>query len=380
MKSNIKNKILLLNLLFVIIILFTGCSEQQQLHQKLIIQGISIDKINNNLNNNYENYKVTVQALDFQNPMSEDEPSLKTIEIQGKSVTEALDNMSKTTSLKPVYSQNLVLILGEEAAKSGVNNFIDFFIRHCETRPKVKICVSKNQASEIFKFKNNNKNIKSKNIHDLIPQKLNSDVLHFVSNLKNLHTDPWVAWLDIQEKNNDTKELILKGVGVFKDDKLIDFLENQDAFGFMIIKNTPNFNSCVINTEQTGEVTCVINNSQPKITVNFNNNKIKYNIKLNINSSVFSLDKNNNIYTHNFDETKQILEKELSNKIQNICNNIITKTLKLNIDVFEFSKILRNSYPKYFKKIRNNWRDYLKNIEFEINQNIKITATGKEPI
>ena len=366
-----RNKILNLSFVFVIIMLFSGCSEQHQLHQKLIIQGISIDK-------NSNNYKVTVQALDFQNPMSEDEPSLKIIEISGESVTKALDNISKKTSLKPVYSQNLVLILGEEAAKTGVNNFIDFFVRHCETRPKVKICVTKNQASEIFKLKYGEKNIKSKNIHDLIPQKLNSDILHFVSNLKNSHTDPWAAWLDVEEKDNN-KELVLKGVGVFKEDKLISLLDNQDAFGFMILKNVPNFNSCIINTEQTGEITCVINNSKTEIKPEINNN-IKFRINLNINSSVFSLDKNKNFYTHNFEETKKILENKLSEQIKQICNNTLNKILKLNIDVFEFSKILRNSYPKYFKLIRNNWREHLKNIEFEINQDIKITATGKEPI
>lgn len=372
-----RNKILNLSFVFIIIMLFSGCSEQHQLHQKLIIQGIGIDKT-------ADNYKVTVQALDFQNPMSEDEPSLKIIEISGESVTKALDNISKKTSLKPVYSQNLVLILGEEAAKTGVNNFIDFFVRHCETRPKVKICVTKSQTSEIFKLKYGEKSIKSKNIHDLIPQKLNSDILHFVSNLKNSYTDPWIAWLDIEEKKEsnkeNNKELVLKGIGIFKEDKLINLLENQDAFGFMILKNVPNFNSCIINTEQTGEITCVINNSKTDIKPEINNNNIKFCINLNINASVFSLDKNKNFYTHNFEETKKELENKLSEQIKQICNETLSKILKLNIDVFEFSKILRNSCPKYFKLIRNNWREHLKNVKFEINQDIKITATGKEPI
>ena len=218
-------KLILTGLLICVVTLLSGCSEQQQLHQKLIVQGVSIDR-------NDEIYKVAVQALDFQNPMNEDEPSIKLMEVEGISVMEALDNISKQTSLRPVYSQNLVLILGEEAAKSGVSNFIDFFVRHCETRPKVQICVSKGNASEVIKIKSGEKFLKSKNIHDLVPIELNSDVLHFVSNLKNTKTDPWSAWLEVEDKNG-IKSIHLKGVGIFKEDHLIDFLEGEEAFGFM---------------------------------------------------------------------------------------------------------------------------------------------------
>ena len=53
-------------------LLLTGCSEGQQLHQKLIIQGIGID-------NSENGYLLTVQALDFKNPANEDEPNIKNI-------------------------------------------------------------------------------------------------------------------------------------------------------------------------------------------------------------------------------------------------------------------------------------------------------------
>lgn len=157
-----KHKFLALTSFVFMVLLLGGCTQNQQLHQKLIIQGVGIEK-------EEKNYKVIVQALDFQNPLNENEPNTKVIETEGETVTEALDNISKQTSLTAVYSQNLMLILGEKAAKFGVNDFIDFFIRHCETRPKVKICISKT-AFDILKISPNDKSLKSKNIHDLVPQ------------------------------------------------------------------------------------------------------------------------------------------------------------------------------------------------------------------
>ena len=366
-----KRKFLLVSIILYIACIFTGCSEQQQLHQKLIVQGISVDKEN-------ETYKATIQALDFQNPASEDEPNIKIIEVQGQSIMEALDNISRKTSLRPVYSQNLILLLGEETAKSGVNDFIDFFVRHCETRPKVKIAVCKGNASEILKIKSNEKSIKSKNIHDLIPMELNSDVLHFVSNLKNTKSDPWAAWLEIEEKDGN-KEVNLKGVGVFSEDKLVDFWQDEDAFGFMVLKGVPEFGSCIINADNCGEVTCIINSSKPKTDVKIQENRLpKFGINLDINASTFSLDKN--FYTHEFEDISQVIENKLSEKIGDICKNTMKKSLNMRIDVFEFSKILRNSYPRYFKKYEEKWTSILKRLEYEIIQNVKLKVTGKEPV
>ena len=49
-------------LFFALVLLsLTGCAENSQLHQKLIVQGIGLD-------NSDEGYVITVQALDFKNP------------------------------------------------------------------------------------------------------------------------------------------------------------------------------------------------------------------------------------------------------------------------------------------------------------------------
>ncbi len=366
-----KNKVFIICALLGMIFFLSGCSGHQQLHQKLVVQGVGIDK-------SEKGYTVTVQALDFQNPMSEDEPTVKVIETQGQSVTEALDNISKRTSLRPVYSQNLILILGKNAASAGVGNFIDFFIRHCETRPKVEICVTKEKASDILRIKSGDKMLKSKNIHDLIPAQLNSDVLHFVSNLKNSNSDPWTAWLEIEDKKG-IKEVSLKGVGIFNRDKLLDFLEGEDAFGFMILKGVPNFGSCVINLPEGGEITCIIDRCVPEIKSEVQENDLpRIEVNLNVSASTFSVDKDS--YTHSFEEVSQAIEKELERKIGDICNKVLQKTLNLNLDLFEFSKILRNNHPSYFKKIQEKYKPQLNKLKFEVKAKVKLKATGKEPV
>ena len=52
----------------------------------------------------------------------------------------------------------------------------------------------------------------------------------------------------------------------------------------------------------------------------------------------------------------------------------------MKIDVFEFSKILKNSNPAYFKTIENNWKEILPKLNYKLSQKIKLKVTGKEPV
>ncbi len=355
--------------LIISITFLSGCSEQQQIHQKLIVQGISVDAAE-------KGYTITVQALDFQNPLSKDEPNVKIIEINGISLVEALENIPKQTNLTPVYAQNLTVIIGEDVAKEGVDNFMDFFVRHFETRPKVKICVTKGKASELFKLKSNNKPLTAKNIHDLIPNELNSDVLHFVSNLKNKISDPYAVWLDVTSQANG-KGVCVKGIGVFSGDNLKEFLEGDEAFGFMILKGVPGFGSCVVEVNGPSDVTCLVNKVSSKMSACIEDNVPVFNINLESEISAFSMDKK---FDAGFDENIRILIKnKFSEKVTLLCELVINKLISMEIDALNLGKILKNSHPEYFKNLDQKWQQYMKICKYKINKKILVKVVGREP-
>lgn len=355
----------------LLITLLCGCSGGGELHEKFIIQGIAVDK-------DGEKYKLTAQAYDFQTPKDEKEPSIRVVEVSGATLLEALENIKKKTSLNPVYSQNMIILMGEDVAKSGVNNFIDFFIRHCETRPKVKLCVCSGTASEVIKSKDGDKPVKAQNIHDLIPDELGSDVMHFVGDICGKISDPYVAWLGLN-KNNNSKEIVFKGVGLFRDDILYDFLENEDAFGFMIFKGIPNFSSCVVKNERFGEVTCSTTGSSVSITPEITENSYPiFKIKINADMSAFAFDSD---YKTNASESDiKALEKDIESKLSGIYGSVLEKITSANIDALGFGKVLRNSHPEYFKKISDDWKNIISKCKYETAQEVKLSITGKEPI
>lgn len=353
------------------LIFLCGCSGGGELHEKFIIQGIAVDKDGGK-------YKLTAQAYDFQTPKDEKEPSIRVVEVSGATLLEALENIKKKTSLNPVYSQNMIILMGEDVAKSGVNNFIDFFIRHCETRPKVKLCVCSGTASEVIKSKDGDKPVKAQNIHDLIPDELGSDVMHFVGDVYGKISDPYVAWLGLSE-NNNSEEIVFKGVGLFRDDILYDCLENEDAFGFMIFKGISGFSSCVVKNERFGEVTCSATRSAVCVTPEITENSYPvFKINISADMSAFAFDSDYESGASENDITG--LERDIEDKLGTIYGHLLGKITSANIDALGFGKVLRNSHPEYFKKISNDWENIISKCRYEVTQEVTLSITGKEPI
>lgn len=348
----------------------SGCSNNQELHQKLIIQGIAVDKTDNG-------YLITAQAFDFQNPQNEDEPSVKLISVDGRTLFDALGNISKKTSLTPVYSQNLILVLGQSVAQNGVNKFMDFFVRHCEARPKAKICICQGNASEILSFKQDGKLFKAKNIHDLIPDNLNSDVLHFVSGLKSGISDPCAAWVQVHEES-DQKLVALKGVAIFSGDVLTGLISGEDAFGFMALKGVTKFSSCVINIFDVADVTCEINKIKVKINPQIIDSGPNFEINVIAEVATFAVDSDLSEYSEQ--QIKSQLSEKFTSKFSDILYSTIKKIQSLNSDALNFNKIFRNKFPQYFKRYEKDRASCYKCFNYTINQTTHIAVTGKEPL
>lgn len=401
MKTKVR-KIILFFLIFSLFFL-TGCSGSVQLHERMVIQGIGIDL-------DSSGYKVTIQALDFKNSQGGTEPSVKLMELKGKSLLEALENAKKQSGLIPTYSQNLVVVVGKSLAASGMNNFLDFFIRHYEARPTVKICVAETSASEILSISRDGKNIQAKEISDLIPENLNSDVMHFVGSLQGKTSDPYCAYLKIENsrkenvstgeiqskgegedsseqatnsgaKNGTTKPeedkektLGMAGIAFFDGDKMLGVEDQNDFLGALAVKGMQGLGVYNIHSEGLGDISLDIVKAKSKINVNTNEKRFYIDIILETNALEVTPEQGVNIGK---DEQEQI-EKQFSSEIKAICEQVIGKLIGLNSDIFRFEKVILNSEPQYFRNHYESLKETLKEFDYMVNVESSLSVTGTE--
>ena len=167
---------------FMLLLFTPGCSQVNQLNERLIVNGIGVD-IEDGA------YVVTMHVFDAQRASAGGQESKEIVEEtgRGRSVKDAFNAITLQSGKEPLLSQNLVLIVGEETAKSGMNNVIDFFIRYYETRPTVELFVAKERtAREVMNCNSDGRLISAKDIENLADsgeinaEQVHSDVLTLV--------------------------------------------------------------------------------------------------------------------------------------------------------------------------------------------------------
>lgn len=404
MKTSFKAKTILLLIIIPIITILSGCNINLPLSKQLIIKAIAID-INNS------GFVVTMQVLDFEN-LEKETPAIKTVTAEGGGVWAALESAKKQTGLEPIYSQNLLIIVSEDAAKLGFNTFIDFFVRHYGTKKNVKLCVSKCKATEILNVKNGKTLTEAQIISKFINDEIGSDLMNFIKLMERDYCDPLAVVLNTkEEKNNkDTskseekdgnllgeenseesskkntqenskkddetqkKQIILDGIAVFNSDKLAGFMTDEETIGTFLVKAVQTDYVFVLDIENVGKVSCKINKLSSKISANINENGPEFTIKINADASAYEANKISDNKTLQ-NEIKTKIEQKLTETIIDYVQKAIAKTLELKSDIFCLGKILLHHDSLYFKGIPN-WKDTMNSSKFFYEPKINLNIVG----
>lgn len=127
-------------ILFIIIIIFlTGCSKYTDLKDLTIIKSIGIK---------YEdNYTIYAQVYD--EIKKNVDPKTKVIEVDGKSIKEAFDNLKNKVDKEIFLSHVDLLILDENLTNNNFQEIIDYFIYNSEMRNDF-LTIMSNEINELL--------------------------------------------------------------------------------------------------------------------------------------------------------------------------------------------------------------------------------------
>ena len=359
-KINFRNTNLFLVFILPVIFLFFGLKKQSEIHEKLMVQGVGIDFLE-------DKYKVTVQAYDFKNPQSKEEPKIKIVESENETISGALQNLKQITGLSPLYSQNKIIIISEEISKKGIKNAIDFFLRFYENRPSVRLRISKGSAGEILKLKTDGKILKSSEIKDLVDEKFDTKILDFE---KELESDSPSSVLFLIEKG-ENDQIRCENVSLFRNSKLVRELTNEETLGVKILKGFQKIGLCNIKMDE-GFISLLIEDVKTKISAKTVNDEIEFEIDIKLSCDLMET-------TKTFKNTKDMISsiKEIFDKyIKVICEKTIEVCNLEKCDIFKFRKILRNKNFNLFKKIKSE--DFLSNAKYNVSVDSKIVMIGIE--
>ncbi len=364
-------------LLIITIFLLTGCRDYRELSDMAMVSNVSIDK-------ELDQFKIIVQVLDStqKNSDNKSSPSVILYDSTGKTLHEAFRNITLESPKKLYIGHVDTIIIGENIAKVGINDFIDFILRDAEMEKDFNLIITTDPINEVMNVLTPLVSIPSLNISSSIKisKELKGNVIdvsfdEFVSNTLIEGIDPVLPTLYIKKmdsKNEDinpeNRLVLSKNTAIFNKDKLIGYLNSDASLGLNLINNNTSSSVISFKCDNNNYASIELLTSSSKYTYDYKENKIK--IKLKITGTLSEL--NCNMNTKNEKIIKE-LERKTENRIKEVLNETIYALKKNNSDFIGIGKYLYQNNYNYYKKNKDFIPNLIKNINSEYDVTFSFT-------
>lgn len=368
----------------MITILVTGCWNKSDINERSIVVAVGLDKTENN------KIEVTLQIAKIKenegNSRSGNSENLAwTNSYKGDTVFEAIRNQLKVVNRKPFFGHVKLMVIGEELAKEGIIETVNFFERDHELKLTPYVLISKGiSAKKVLKAKSDLEDLSAIHIETIIKNseansKINKTL--FIDMLRAMNRpgqDPLLGVIKPNNKENIKKvsNLEAEGSAILKNHKLVGWLSGKETRAYLMMNNK--VKDTIINVNDPIE-------KEKKVSIEIfklkGSRKVingKKDIKI-----IIDIDANGNIggqqspYDLSNEKMLKKLEIEVENKIKKEIGELINiAQKKYNSDFLGFNKLVHKRYSHYWNTIEKNWNEEFSKINTEVNVKVKIKRTG----
>jgi spore germination protein KC len=375
-----------INILFIIVLVLSlsGCWNRRELNTLAIVMGIGIDQ-----GKKENEMDMTVQLVDTSSMKSTKSSSsggdsgsgsaYLNLKGSGSDLMSILRGFTHQISRKLYVAHNQVIVFGEDLAKQGIHDSLDFLLRDHECRLTVNVLVARGKASDIFDAEPQLEKIPMADINKRIElQGASSETakLSVVDFMTHLTSNTFSAVAPLVEIKNDNgkKVSLISGGAVFKKDKLVGELSKTQTRGYLWVMDK--VKSGVIKVDVNDQkVNLEIIKSTRKVTpILKEDGSIEFKIKIVESGSISSQTGNENMSTA---ENAKLIEKEVEKQIKSEIQSAIDRAKELDSDIFGFGESIHRKSPEKWKSLEQDWDKLFKTLSINIDVKATVVAGGR---
>ena len=375
--------------------LLTSCWSSKELNSLGIVVCMGIDK-------EADGYLVTEQVINIRAIASKRVVNESPIEIytqKDKDITQAIRKMTTQTRKRLYHAHLLILAIGEETAKEGINEYIDFISRGYEFNTEFDFVIVKNgTANDMLKVLTPIDTIPGMSVHGSLhlsknkwAQTKSTGIWDLIQDLTSDGKDPAISGIEITGgtvgadtieelyKSDINNRLEFTGLAAFSTDKLAGWLDEEESKGYNYIMNKVKSTVGYVDYDNGGKMTYEIIKSQSKIKAVMKNDSPEIEVKIKVNADIIGLNGDLDIAKiENTPVIKALLEKEL----YDLCMQSIKKAKELKSDIFGFGEAINQGYPKHWKNLKEDWNDEFTDLPVNISVDVTLDKIGAmaEPV
>ena len=402
--------VVILVLCFSLALSLTGCYSRSEIEDIGFIVSWGLEK------GEKENYKVIVQIAAPSKVSSKsgggggEEPPYWLGQAEGETFFAALRELAKRSSRQLHFSHAEALIIQEEVAREGLAPIIDILTRNSDMRPRMSIFITSEKIKNILEVTPGLENLPSTYITKLERRIMkHEETVHF--EVKDFYTqmqpgnEALIPRISTWQEPNQTegqnqggsnanllpastgstapkdqgenKELILEGAAVFRDTKMIDWLNSTETYylkwlrgevvdGPMIIS----LNGCSfsLRVRETNRFIKIIPNVKSP-------GSSRIELKIIAETDLVEVEKpavaiNNDLIAQIEQAASENLERELNRMLSKVKYDLET-------DVLGFGELVRRKIPhSIWERYQEPWNSEFQNLIIQVSTNIQLRRLG----
>jgi spore germination protein KC len=412
MSKTKKYKFLIIIILYsLFLISLTGCWSSHEAEENAVIDIMGID-----LNEKGE-YEITAsivksyQIFSLTSKISSDEKGKNSfiISATGKSIVQAISRLASTLPKRLYFGHMNVLVLGNTfASEENLGQGLDYFKRENDFRPNMQLYVTKGKARDIVRTNPELKPTLGLEIRGMFTtnryatSSMVKDLSKFSEALSSVSTEPYTGVLSSSSKNEELAQqgvikpsaqesstnlilqenreasLNLNETAVFKNGKLIGYLNKEETKGFLWLKGDL-VNDVIIapcgNRSSKGNTSLIIRKVNTSISPEKMDSKIALHVDIHADGEISEM----TCPTPSISSTDlALLNQQVESIVKKEIDDFLKKTkYDWNTDIVGFGERINRKYPEDWRVMASSWKkDGFKGSDIDINIDFSITRFG----
>lgn len=363
----------ILGLLFTI----TGCWDLEEVDRRNFTATIGIDL----KTGTGDQIELSVQVPQSQKMLPPGaragEPGKKfnMISITAETVRNAFGDLQMKTSGNLVIQQNKSVILGDAAARRGVDPLLEWFLRSPTAPPQALVFIAHDTtARDILSFVPAQENLPGLEFIQAAQSSVKYDRTYFIPIWKfgqKLVHGSKDAYAPLISVDNTEKQYIIGGLAVFNGKRMAGELSPEETQSFGMLANLIRAGSITIDFNGDRKLTLRDVEANTRLKVKMNRGTPAFLVKTTVAGSLSELTGG---YLQLTPSENRRLEKVVTAEIYSRLEAVVRKLQQLNSDPIDFGEQLRAQQPEVWRRI--SWKKVYPSVPFKIELKMKIQRDG----
>lgn len=387
---------------------FAGCWSAREIDRLAFIMLIGFDRPPGG-----EGYIVTFRVMDpgatrrlgAQGEVGGQEPGTISLAFEAKNPAEALDTFRLSVARRPFLSHVQAVLIGEELAREGIDEVIDFLERHPEIRRSVVLLVTRGSAAarlmlDTSRVLQSGTGVVATGLLEQAPQAGSVEQVRFGDFLQWLGSNEREAFTPVLELSPvvpppvgqlpsaapilggaagtegataaSSWQYRLSGIAVFSGSRLAGYLDDEETLAFSLVRNRLRRGTIALDGEEfKGAVEIVDGDASLRLELEGSRPLVRLEIEVETRLVATAAP-----MEASRDVGKERIERAVEAKLKEQTEGMVAKLQGWGADALGIGRAFHRRYPVAWREVKHRWSEVFSQAVFEVSVRAELRAAG----